>query len=408
MNLCNQFANQNRRIERKCMSLSKIAQSIGTSATIKLNETANSLRAQGVPVIHLGGGEPKSKAPAEAIKAASAKLETGEIRYTPTAGIMPLREAVIEYTDKYYGRKVTPGNILVSSGAKQTIMMALQAVLNPGDELIYPAPFWVSYPEMVKLVGAVPVSVDPADSSGEPTLDEIIAKVTPKTRAIMLNSPNNPSGAVYSAKFISDIVRYCENNDIYLIMDDIYHRLVFDGQTPANCYEYSPKATDDSKIILVNGVSKSFAMTGFRIGWAVAAREVVSAMSRIQSHFSSGSSELTQWAAIGALNGGQESVNELRSTLENQRNLLVERLSAIEGVEVNRPGGTFYCFPDFTKIEPDSTKLAEYLLKEVQVVTVPGVEFGKDGHLRISFCGTMNDITEGSDRIKTALAAYKS
>lgn len=388
------------------MSLSKIAESIGSSATIKLNETANSLRAQGVPVIHLGGGEPKSKAPAEAITAASAKLDTGEIRYTPTAGIMPLREAVVEYTEEYYHRKVTPGNVLVSSGAKQAIMMALQAVLNPGDELIYPVPYWVSYPEMVKLVGAKPVAVSPEQDPCQPTMDEIRAEVTPSTKAIMLNSPNNPSGTVYSPELISAVVDFCESKNIYLIMDDIYHRLVFDGQTAANCYEYSSKETDDSKIILINGVSKSYAMTGFRIGWAVATKEVISAMSRIQSHFSSGSSELTQWAAVGALNGSQAAVATLQKTLENNRDLMVGRLSSIDGVRVTKPGGTFYCFPDFSSIEKDSARLADYLLKKAQVVTVPGIEFGLEGHLRISFCGTEKDIIEGSGRIKAALATY--
>lgn len=390
------------------MSLSKIAQAIGASATIKLNETANALRAQGEPVIHLGGGEPKSKAPAEAIEAAAAKLKTGEIRYTPNAGIMPLREAVVRYTETHYQRSVEPGNVLVSSGAKQAIMMALQAVLNPGDELIFPAPYWVSYPEMVRLLGAIPVSVLPENDPAEPTIGEIRAKVTPATRAIMLNSPNNPSGAVYSRKLISDVVDFCESNDIYLVMDDIYHRLVFDGQTIANCYEYSPKKTDDSKIILINGVSKSYAMTGFRIGWAIASREVVGAMSRIQSHFSSGTSELTQWAAVGALNGSQDSVESLRKNLESNRNLLVDRLSAIDGVKVTKPGGTFYCFPDFSGIEKDSTKLADYLLKKVQVVTVPGVEFGLEGHLRISYCGSESDIIEGSKRIRAALEALNN
>jgi aspartate aminotransferase len=388
------------------MSLSKIAESIGASATIKLNETANSLRAQGVPVIHLGGGEPKSKAPADAITAAASKLETGEIRYTATAGIMPLREAVVDYTEKYYQKTVAPGNILVSSGAKQAIMMALQAILNPGDELLYPIPYWVSYPEMVKLVGAKPVAVLPEEDPTQPTLDEIKAKVTASTKAIMLNSPSNPSGVIYTPEFISDIVNFCESENIYLIMDDIYHRLVFDGQTAANCYEYTSRETDDSKIILINGVSKSYAMTGFRIGWAVAAKEVVSAMSRIQSHFSSGSSELTQWAAIGALRGSQDGVTELRKTLESNRNLMVDLLSSIDGVKVAKPGGTFYCFPDFSGIEKDSAKLAAYLIKEAQVVTVPGIEFGSESHLRISFCGSVKDIKEGCERIKAALASY--
>ncbi len=388
------------------MSLSKIAQAIGTSATIKLNETANALRSQGEPVIHLGGGEPKSKAPVEAIRAATEKLNTGEIRYTPTAGIKPLREAVIRYTSEHYHREVAPGNVLVSSGAKQAIMMALQAILDPGDELIFPIPYWVSYPEMVRLVGAKPVAVLPEQDPSQPTLAELRAAVTPSTKAIMLNSPNNPSGAVYSPEFIADVVDFCESKKIYLIMDDIYHRLVFDGKSITNCYEYTSKGNDDSRIIMINGVSKSYAMTGFRIGWAIASKEVTSAMSRIQSHFSSGSSELTQWAAVGALNGSQAGVEELRKTLEENRNLLVDRLAAIEGVKVTRPGGTFYCFPDFSSIEKDSAKLAEYLIKKALVVTVPGIEFGLESHLRISFCGSEKDILEGSDRIREALASY--
>ncbi len=388
------------------MSLSKIAQAIGTSATIKLNETANALRAQGEPVIHLGGGEPKGKAPEAAIKAAAEKLQTGEIRYTPSAGIMPLRKAIIEYTGTHYNRQPAPGNVLVSAGAKQAIMMALQAVLDPGDEVIFPVPYWVSYPEMVRLVGGVPIAVHPEQNPAEPTIAEIKAKVTSSTRAIMLNSPNNPAGTVLSRNFISDVVDFCETSGIYLIMDDIYHRLVFDGITAANCYEFTSRDIDDSRIILINGVSKSYAMTGFRIGWAVASKEVTSAMSRIQSHFSSGTSELTQWAAIGALEGGEESVVQLQATLEKNRNLLVSLLSSINGVKVNKPGGTFYCFPDFSAIEKDSAKLADYLLKKAQVVTVPGIEFGQDSHLRISFCGSENDIREGSERIRAALETY--
>jgi len=394
--------------ETKSMSLSKIAQAIGTSATIKLNETANELRAQGKPVIHLGGGEPKSKAPQSAVDAAAEKLKTGEIRYTPSAGIMPLRELVADYTETHYGRKPAPKNILISAGAKQAIMMALQAVLNPGDELIYPVPYWVSYPEMVRLVGARPVAVIPQSPSGEPTLDEFKVAVTSATRAIMLNSPNNPSGIVYSREFISDIVEFCEDQGIYLIMDDIYHRLVFDGKSAANCYEFSSRELDESKIILINGVSKSYAMTGFRIGWAIASKEVTAAMSRIQSHFSSGTSELTQWAAIGALKGGEESVDSLRATLEKQRNLLVGLFNSMEGVKVNKPGGTFYAFPDFSAVEKDSTKLADYLLKKALVVTVPGIEFGLEGHLRISFCGAENDITEGCQRIGKVLGELRS
>ena len=385
------------------MSISQIARSISQSATLKLNETAAVLRAKGEPVIHLGGGEPKSKAPIDALVTAAAKLTTGEIRYTPTDGIPELKKAVIRYTEEFYGRVVPPESVIASGGAKQAIMVALQAVLNPQDEVVFPTPYWVSYPEMVKLCGAVPVGVASEDGSFYPRIEDIELKVSSRTKAIIINSPNNPTGAMYSAEFISDIVQFCEKRDIYLIMDDIYHRLIFDGRRPINCYEFAKKKSENSKLIVVNGVSKQYAMTGFRIGWAVANRKLVEVMSNIQGHQTSGPSSLLQWAAVGALNGLQSSVESLRLTLENNRNVLISRLRTIDGVRVVNPDGTFYCFADFRAYEKNSTKLAERLLSKVMVVTVPGIEFGMDGHLRISFCGTIKDITEGVERIKWVL-----
>ncbi|MFZ0429570.1 MAG: pyridoxal phosphate-dependent aminotransferase [Acidobacteriota bacterium] len=385
------------------MSISQIARSISQSATLKLNETAAVLRAKGEPVIHLGGGEPKSKAPIDALVTAAAKLTTGEIRYTPTDGIPELKKAIIRYTEEFYGRVVPPESVIASGGAKQAIMVALQAVLNPQDEVVFPTPYWVSYPEMVKLCGAVPVGVESEDGSFYPRIEDIELKVSSRTRAVIVNSPNNPTGAMYSAEFISDIVQFCEKRDIYLIMDDIYHRLIFDGRRPINCYEFAKKKGESSKLILVNGVSKQYAMTGFRIGWAVANRKLVEVMSNIQGHQTSGPSSLLQWAAVGALNGLQSSVESLRLTLENNRNVLVSRLRTIDGVRVVNPDGTFYCFADFRAYEKNSTKLAERLLSKVMVVTVPGIEFGMDGHLRISFCGTIKDVTEGVERIKWVL-----
>lgn len=385
------------------MSISQIARSISQSATLKLNETAAILRAKGEPVIHLGGGEPKSKAPIDALITASSKLTTGEIRYTPTDGIPELKKAIIRYTEEFYGRVVPPECVIASGGAKQAIMVALQAVLNPQDEVVFPTPYWVSYPEMVKLCGAVPVGVESEDGTFYPRIEDIEQKVSSRTRAVIINSPNNPSGAMYSAEFISDIVHFCEKRDIYLIMDDIYHRLIFDGRKPINCYEFAKKKGENSKLIVVNGVSKQYAMTGFRIGWAVANRKLVEVMSNIQGHQTSGPSSLLQWAAVGALNGLQSSVESLRLTLENNRNVLVARLRTLDGVRVSSPDGTFYSFADFRAYEKNSTKLAERLLAKVMVVTVPGVEFGMDGHLRISFCGTIKDITEGVERIKWVL-----
>jgi aspartate aminotransferase len=385
------------------MSISQIARSISQSATLKLNETAAVLRAKGEPVIHLGGGEPKTKAPLDALTTAAAKLVTGEIRYTPVDGIPELKKAIIRYTEDYYDRHVAPENVIASSGAKQAIMVALQAILNPQDEVVFPVPYWVSYPEMVKLCGAVPVPVESEDGTFYPRIEDIERKVSSRTKAMIINSPNNPSGAMYSAEFISDIVQFCEKRDIYLIMDDIYHRLIFDDRKLINCYEFQKKKGENSKLIVVNGVSKQYAMTGFRVGWAIANRKLIEVMANIQGHQTSGPSALVQWAAVGALNGLQSGVESLRLTLENTRNILVSRIRTIDGAKITPPDGTFYSFVDFRAYEKNSTKLAELLLEKVMVVTVPGVEFGMDGHLRISFCGTIKDVTEGVERIKWVL-----
>ena len=212
------------------MSTSQIARAISPSATLKLNETAALLRAKGDPVIHLGGGEPKSKAPIAALVAAAAKLNSGEIRYTPADGIPALKKSIIRYTEEYYNRRVAPEHIIASGGAKQAIMVALQAILNPQEECIFPAPYWVSYPEMVKLCGAVPVPVEAEDGGFQPRLQDIERKVGSYTKCVIINSPNNPSGVMYSEQFIAEIVEFCEQRDLYLIMDDIYHRLLFDGR----------------------------------------------------------------------------------------------------------------------------------------------------------------------------------
>ncbi len=385
------------------MSISQIGRSIGESVTLKLNETAAILKSKGEPVIHLGGGEPKSKVPIDAIVSATALLRSGEVRYTPADGIPALKQAIIRYTDEFYARKVEPENVMASGGAKQAIMVCLQAILNPQEEVIFPAPYWVSYPEMVKLCGAVPVAVYAEDGTFHPRMVDIEQKVTSYTKAVIINSPNNPSGAMYSEQFIADIVAFCEKRGIYLIVDDIYHRLIFDGRKPINCYTYAEDRSENSRLVVVNGVSKQYAMTGFRIGWAVANKKLIEVMTNIQSHQTSGPSGVLQHAAVGALNGVQSSVESLRLTLENNRNVMMEQLKSFEGVKVTRPDGTFYCFADFSVYNKDSTKLARFLLDKVRVVTVPGVEFGMEGFLRLSTCGSIKDITEGVERMKWAL-----
>ena len=385
------------------MSISQIARTIGESATLKLNETAAILRAKGDPVIHLGGGEPKTKAPIDALIAAAGMLNTGEIRYAPADGTPAIKKAIIRYTEDFYQRKIEPEHVMASGGAKQALMVCLQAILNPQEEVIFPSPYWVSYPEMVKLCGAIPVPVKPEDGTFYPRMQDIERVVTSYTKAVIINSPNNPSGAMYPKEFIAEIVAFCEKNGLYLIMDDIYHRLIFDDKHPISCYEYAEDLGVNSKLIVINGVSKQYAMTGFRIGWAVANRHLIETMTNIQGHQTSGPSVLLQHAAVAAINGVQSCVENLRLTLENNRNVMMEQLGAFEGVRAVSPDGTFYCFVDFSHYDKDSTRLSKFLLDKVLVATVPGIEFGWDGYLRLSTCGSIKDITEGIERIKWAL-----
>ncbi len=385
------------------MSFSKIANSIGASATLKLNAEAGRMRAAGQPVIHLGGGEPKSKAPQSAIEAGIEMLRSGEIRYTPASGTLAMKDAIINYTANYYGRQVERANVIASAGAKQAIMVALMALVDPGDEVVYPVPYWVSYPEMVRLAGGNPVAVYAADGSFQPTVQEMIDAFGPRTKAVLLNSPNNPSGRVFDRDFLTGLMEHCQQQGVFLLMDDIYHRLVFDGRIPVPCYDCTDLSVDDANLLVLNGVSKQYAMTGFRIGWAVGPRDLIKVMSNIQSHQSGNPCSLSQQAAVAALEGAQGSVSRLGQELENNRDELVSLLREIPGLNVNSPEGTFYCFCNFSAFDENSTRLAAFLLEKVQVVTVPGIEFGMEGFLRLSYCGDIEDVREGVRRIKWIL-----
>lgn len=385
------------------MSLSEIAKTIKSSPTLALNEKAAILREKGDPVIHLGGGEPKSRVPMEAINMTTALLNSGEIRYAPADGTPEMKKAVIRYTEEFYNRHVAPENVIISGGAKQAIMVALQAILNQQEEVLFPAPYWVSYPDMARLCGAIGVPVLPEDGTFHPRIEDIERRVGSYTKAVIINSPNNPSGVMYSETFISDIVSFCEKRKLYLIMDDIYHRLLFDGRKPINPFKYAKDLSENSRLIIVNGVSKQYAMTGYRIGWAVANKKLIEAMTNIQGHQTSGPSVLLQKAAIGALNGSQSSVENLRMTLENNRNVMMDHLNSFDGVKVTRPDGTFYCLADFSNYMKSSSQLSDFLIEKVQVLTMPGVEFGIEGYLRLSYCGSIKEITEGIERMKWAL-----
>ena len=385
------------------MDISRLAASIAESPTVKLNAEAMKLRAQGEAIVHFGIGEPKNKTPQNVIASAVEKLNSGEIKYVPSDGIPSLKKAIVQYTERNYGRTIDPANVVVSDGAKHSISNLLYALINPGDQVIILAPYWVSYPEMVKMVNGVPIIVTPANGGFYPKLSEIEKVITPSTRAIIINSPNNPSGAIFPDELISQIVDLCEKKNIYLLSDDIYHKLVFEGKKIAPVYNFTKKDIESTNIIVINGVSKTYGMTGFRIGWVVTNRKLVRTITNIQSQTTTCNSPICQVAAEAALTGDQSCVDELVTTIQKNRDTVIQGLRSIPGVKVEKPEGTFYCFPDFSALNRDSMALAEFLLKKALVITVPGKDFGMEGHLRLSYAGAASEVADGIARIKWAL-----
>jgi aspartate aminotransferase len=394
---------RDRKAGRTTVTVSHLARSIRESATLALNERAKQLADRGQPVIHLGGGEPKNKAPLSAIVSASARLTTGDVKYAPADGTPALKQAIIRYTEEHYGRVVAPENVIVSSGAKQSIYNALLAIVDPQDEVVILAPYWVSYPEMVRMVHGQPVIVTPEDGSFVPRLDEVETALSPYTKAVIVNSPNNPTGAVYPPELVEGLVALCEERGVHLLMDDIYHRLVFDDARAEPAYAYTDRDVDESTVIVVNGVSKLYGMTGFRIGWTIAPAPLVEVLKNVQAQTTSCPAAVSMAAAEGALTGVQSSVESLRLGIQNLRDVMLQELRAFEGVRVEPPKGTFYCLPDFRAISEDSEELSRILLDKGLVVTVPGKEFGAEGHLRLSYCGSTKDVTEGVRRMRWAL-----
>lgn len=388
--------------------ISHLARAISPSPTFALNEKARILREKGEPVINMGIGEPKNKAPITAILSSAAKLTSGDIKYTPPDGTPGLKKAIIRYTEENYDKLVSPENVLVTAGAKQSIFNILFSVVNPQDEVIILAPYWVSYTEMIKMVNGVPVVITPEDGTFHPRMSDIEQAVTSYTKAIIVNSPNNPSGIIFSETFIAEIVEFCERKRIYLVMDDIYHKLVFNGHQVTTAYKYSNQDLESSMIIVVNGVSKLYGMTGFRIGWVIASRKLIDVMLNVQAQTTSCTSVVLQSAAEGALLGMQSIVENLRLSIENNRNIIMQELKSFHGLKVIEPQGTFYCLPDFrnycpSAIAQNTVELAKFILEKTLVVTVPGKEFGMEGHLRLSYAGSTKEIIEGIERIKWAI-----
>lgn len=385
------------------MKLSKLACEIAESPTFALNEEARLLRERGEAVINLGIGEPKNKTPIAAVLASAAKLTSGEIKYTPPDGLPSMKKAVIRYTEESYDRLVAPENVIVTNGAKQSLYNIFYSILNPQDEVIVVAPYWVSYTEMIKMCLGIPVVVTPEDGTFTPRFEDIERAVTSSTRAIIINSPNNPSGAIYPPELIEKIVGMCEQKGIFMICDDIYHKLTFDHHRAAPAYEFTKKDVENSHVIVVNGVAKLYGMTGFRIGWVVAQRDLVRVMTNVLAQTTSCVSPLAQAAAEGALNGLQSVVEALRLHIQNNRDVVLQEMKTFNGARLIPPQGTFYALPDIRAFSNNSVEVSKFLLKKAMVVTVPGKEFGMEGHIRLSFAGSVKDVTEGIARIKWAL-----
>ena len=385
------------------MKLSALASDIAESPTFALNEEARLLKERGEAVINLGIGEPKNKTPIAAVLSSAAKLTSGEVKYAPPDGLPSMKKAVIRYTEENYNRLVSPENVIVTNGAKQSLFNILYSVLNPQDEVIVIAPYWVSYTEMIKMCMGIPVIVTPEDGTFTPNFDEIERAVTSSTRAIIVNSPNNPSGAIYPPELIDKIVNLCEKKSIFMICDDIYHKLTFDRTIAVPAYNFTKKDIESSRIVVVNGVAKLYGMTGFRIGWVVGPRELVKVMTNVLAQTTSCVSPVAQAAAEGALNGIQSVVEALRLQIQNNRDVILQEMKTFHGARLIPPSGTFYALPDLRAFNNNSVEVSRFLLKKAMVVTVPGKEFGMEGHIRISFAGSVKDVTEGIARIKWAL-----
>ena len=387
------------------MKLSKLASAIVESPTLALNEEARLLRERGEPVINLGIGEPKNKTPIGAMLSSSAKLTSGDVKYVPIDGTVSLKKAVIRYTEEHYDRLVAPENVLITNGAKQSLFNVIYSILNPQDEVIVIAPYWVSYPEIIKMCMGKPVIVTPEDGTFTPRFEDIEKAVTSFTRAIIVNSPNNPSGVIYPPELIEKLVDLCESKGIYMICDDIYHKLTFDGNVTPPAYQFTKRDIEDSHVIVVNGVAKLYGMTGFRIGWTIAPKQLTRVMTNVTAQTTSGVSPISQAAAEGALNGLQSVVDALRLQIQNNRDVLLQEFRTFNGVRLIEPQGTFYALPDIRAFNNSSMEVSKFLLQKAMVVTVPGKEFGMEGHIRLSFSGTVKDVTEGVARIKWALDA---
>ena len=386
--------------------------SIAESATLAVDAKAKALKAAGRPVIGFGAGEPDFPTPDYIVEAAVEACEVpSNHRYTPAAGLPPLREAIAAKTLRDSGYSVTPSQVLVTNGGKQAVYQAFATLLDPGDEALLPAPYWTTYPEAIRLAGGVPVEVFAGEDQGYlVTVEQLEAARTERTKVLLFCSPSNPTGAVYSAEQTEQIGRWALEHGIWVVTDEIYEHLVYDDAVFTPIVRVVPELADTT--VVLNGVAKTYAMTGWRVGWMIAPLDVIKAATNLQSHLSSNVANVSQRAAIAALTGDLSAVEMMREAFDRRRRTMVEMLSAIDGVVCPTPKGAFYAYPSVQGLlgktirgvtVTTSAELAALILDEVEVAVVPGEAFGPSGYLRLSYALGDADLVEGVGRIAELL-----
>ena len=382
---------------------------IAESATLAVDAKAKALKAAGRPVIGFGAGEPDFPTPDYIVEAAAAATKVvANHRYTPAAGLPELREAIVAKTKRDSNYEVTVDQVLVTNGGKQSVYQAFAAIVDPGDEVLLPTPFWTTYPECVKLAGGVTVEVFADETQNYlVSVEQLEAARTPKTKVLLFCSPSNPTGSVYSVEQVKAIGQWAVKHGIWVITDEIYEHLLYDGATAPSLPVLVPELADTC--IIINGVAKTYAMTGWRVGWMIGPKDVIKAATNLQSHLTSNVANVSQRAAIAALNGNLDAVHKMGEAFDRRRKLIVGLLNEIPGFKCPTPTGAFYVYPSVKgvlgttirgKTPKTSAELATLILEEAEVAAVPGEAFGPSGYLRFSYATSDEDIIEGIGRIK--------
>jgi aspartate/methionine/tyrosine aminotransferase len=382
---------------------------IAESATLAVDAKAKALKAAGRPVIGFGAGEPDFPTPDYIVEAAAAATKVvANHRYTPAAGLPELREAIVAKTKRDSNYEVTVDQVLVTNGGKQSVYQAFAAIVDPGDEVLLPTPFWTTYPECVKLAGGISVEVFADETQNYlVSVEQLEAARTPKTKVLLFCSPSNPTGSVYSTEQVKAIGQWAVKHGIWVITDEIYEHLLYDGATAPSLPVLVPELADTC--IIINGVAKTYAMTGWRVGWMIGPKDVIKAATNLQSHLTSNVANVSQRAAIAALNGNLDAVHKMGEAFDRRRKLIVGLLNEIPGFKCPTPTGAFYVYPSVKgvlgttirgKTPKTSAELATLILEEAEVAAVPGEAFGPSGYLRFSYATSDEDIIEGIGRIK--------